>query len=94
MQAEHFDACNFLDQRFQYWPGRFDKLRPNLLEQIAPLFGRKRFHKLLFRGSQYALEPHYDQIINQVRMNALRPTAHELLLEPRNPLANSGFDFS
>src|SRR5271165_3530822 len=94
VQAAHFDAGNLLDHRLHERPSGFEQMGPDLLEQVPPLLGRKRLDQMLFGGCQDALEPHYDQIIDQVRADILGPAAHVLQLEATHALADRGFDLA
>ena len=40
VQTQDLGAGDFLDDRFQDRPRRFDKLEPYLFEQVPPLLGR------------------------------------------------------
>lgn len=42
VQAQHLDACDLLDDRFQDWARRLDQMRAHLLENISSLRGRER----------------------------------------------------
>lgn len=94
MQADCFDARDFLDERFQDRPRGFDELGPDLLEQVSSPLGRKRLHEVLLGSRQHALQSHDQQITDQVGANVLGPAAHVFLLKSRNPIANCRFNFS
>ena len=94
VQAQYFDARDRLHHRFHDRPRRLDQMGANLLEQISASFGREHFDQLLLGIGQDALKADQHTVANQVRMNVLRPAAHVLLLEARDPITNGGFDFS
>jgi len=94
MQARHASASDFLHERFEHRPRRFDELRADLFEQIPPFLRLQRFHQMLLGGGQHALQSDNQHIADQVRADILGPATHELLLKLRHPLADGGFDLS
>lgn len=61
---------------------------------IADLFGGQRLAQVLLRGREHSLQPHDEQVADQVRTNVLGPAAHELLRKSRDARADGGFDLS
>ena len=94
VQAQHLDAGDLLDHRFQDRPRRFDQLGPDFFEQVPPLLGRQRLDQLLFGRGQDALEADHEKVADQVGVNVLGPPAHVFLFKARHPFADGGFDFS
>ncbi len=94
VQTEGFDAGDVLNQCIQCRSCYFDKLRPNLLQQVAPFLRREGLHQMLLGSRQDALQANHEQIINQMCVDVLGPPAHVLLLEMRHRFANRGFDLS
>ena len=94
VQGPHFDARRFFDHRIHQGPCCFDQMGPNLLEQISPLLGWQRSDEMLFRRGQNASQADDQQIVDQVRVNVLRASAHVILFEADHPAAHRSFDFS
>ena len=46
---------------------------------------------MLLGGGQHALKPNNHQVVDQMRVDILWPTSHELMFESRNALANRCF---
>ena len=66
MKGQHLDVGDVLDHCFHDGTGGFDQMGPHLLQQISPLFGRKRFDQMLFGGGQHALKTNHEKIAEQV----------------------------
>jgi hypothetical protein len=49
---------------------------------------------VLLRSGQDALEPHDEQVADQVGANVLGPATHEFERKTRNPFANGRFDLA
>ena len=94
VQAQHLDAGDLLDHRFEERTGRFDQMGAHLLEQVPSLLGRKRLDQLLLGGGQNALQADHEEIAQQMGVNVLRAPAHVVLLKTTDSLRNSGFHFS
>jgi hypothetical protein len=67
---------------------------PYLLQQVPPLFGGKRLDQVLLGCGQNALETNDEEIPQQVGVDVLGASAHVILLEVTDPLANGSFDLS
>jgi hypothetical protein len=93
VQAHHLDAGDVLNQRLHERLRRFNQMRPDLLEQIPPFFGRV-YGELLFGRCQQALEPDDDQIAEQIGVNVLGASAPDFLLKATDPFANGGLDLA
>ena len=71
VQAQHLDAGDLLDHRFQDWAGRFNQMGPYFFQQVPPLFGRKRLDQMLLGCNQDTLETDDEEIAEQVGMDGL-----------------------
>jgi hypothetical protein len=67
---------------------------PYLLQQVPPLFGWKRLDQVLLGCGQDPLKADDEEIAEQVGVDCLRATAHVILLEAANRLADGSFDLS
>src|SRR5688572_23322308 len=65
----------------------------HLLEQIPPLFGRKRGDQLLFSHRQDTFESNHKKVADQVRMNILGSAAHVILFKAADASTNGRLDF-
>lgn len=83
-----------MDHRCHHRPGRLDEMGPYLLEQFPALLCREGLTQVLFCRSQYTQKADQEQISDQVGANALGTSAHVILLETADPVADGGFDFS
>ena len=88
------DTRGLLYHRLHDWTGRFDQMGPHLFQQVPAFFGRKRLDQVLLGGGQDALKTHDDEITEKVGADVLGATAHVILLEAADPLANGRFDLS
>jgi hypothetical protein len=94
MKADDLDAGNILNHDFHERPSDFDQMGPHLFEKFAPLFARQRFDHVLFGGGEDALEPHDEQIFDQVSMDVLGAAPHVFLFKARHSFTNGGFNFT
>jgi hypothetical protein len=94
VQAQHLNASDLLDYRFQDRTGGFDQMGAYLLEQFPPFLGRKRLDQVLFGRGQNAAKADHKKITEQVRVDVLGSPAHVVLLKAANSLTNSGFEFA
>ena len=85
---------DLLDHRLHDWPGRFNQMGPNLLQQVPPPFGWKRLGQVLLGCGLNALETHHDEIAEQVGVDVLGASAHVILLEAADSLADGSFNLS
>ena len=65
-RVNDLDAGDLLDHRLHDRTGRFNQMGPHLLEQVPPLFGRKRLDQMLFGRGQDALKADHEEIAEQV----------------------------
>jgi hypothetical protein len=93
VQGPHLGARDFFDHGFHDGSCCFDQMGPNLLEQISSLLGWQSLDEMLFGRGQNAKQADHQQIVDQVRANVPRATAHVLLFETDDPGAHGGFDF-
>lgn len=49
---------------------------------------------MLFGSGQNVLQPHYEKVADQVRVDILGSSAHVFLFKGSRPVADGGFDFS
>ena len=94
VQAQHFDACDFLDHCFHDRPRGFDQMRPYLLEQVPTFLGRERPDHLLFSRGQDALKTDDEEIADQMGANVPGTPAKVLVLKAPDEFANGGFDLT
>ncbi len=94
VQAQHLNAGDLVEHRFEDRTGRFNQMGPHLLQQVPPFLGRKRLDQVLFGGGQNAPKADHEKITEQVRVNFLGSPAHVFLLEATNSFTNSGFEFA
>ena len=85
VQAQHLDASDLLDYRFQYRPRRFDQVGPHLIEQVPAPIARKRLDQMLFGGGQNAVKADHEDISEQVGVNVRGTPAHVVPLEATAP---------
>src|SRR5688572_19970493 len=65
----------------------------HLLEQIPPLFGRKRGDQLLFSHRQDTFESNHKKVADQVSMNILGTAAHVILFKAADASTNGSLNF-
>jgi hypothetical protein len=94
VQADHLNASDLVDHRFQEGSRRFRELSANLLEQVPALLGRERLDQVLFGGGKNALESDQHDGVEDVGVDVLGAAAHVFLLERGHPIGNGGLDFS
>ena len=85
VHGHNLDASDLLDHRLHDWTGRFNQMGPNLLQQVPPLFGGKRFDQLLLGCGQDPMKANDEEIAKQVGVNVLRSPAYVILFEATNP---------
>jgi hypothetical protein len=83
-----------MTHRFNDRPRCFDQMGPHLLEKVPPLIGRQRLHQVLFSRGQNAREADRDEVADEVRVNVLGPSAHVVLFEAVDRLADGGFELT
>ena len=76
MHAPHARAVDFLHQRFEHGPRRFDELCGDLLKEIFPLL-----RSSVFTRCRSAAQADNQHIADQVRAKDFRPPAQEFLLK-------------
>ena len=94
VHGHDLDAGGFLDHRFEEWTGRFDQMGSYLLQQVSSLFGGKLLDQVLFGCGQNPRKADDQEIAKQVGVDVLWASAHVILLEATNSLADGGFDLS
>jgi len=94
VQAYHLYAHDSLNHDLHGRARTFDQLGSHLFEQVTALFVRQRLDQMLFGRGKHTLEPHDNEVIDQVRTNVLGPPAHVILLETAHAIRNSAFDFA
>ena len=94
VHGHDLDAGALLDHRLHDWTGRFDQMGPYSLEQIPPVFGRKRFDQVLFGCCQDASKANQQEIFEQVDLDVLGAPANVIPLEATDFLADGSFDLT
>lgn len=91
VKTDWSDTRDVANDFFELGSGNLDQLRSYLFQKVPPLIHGQGFHQMLLGGGQYASKPNNHKIVDQMRVNILRPTSHELMFESRNALANRCF---